>query len=380
MRIVATLMIRDEVDIVAAMLEHHISQGVDLIIATDNGSVDGTTAVLEAYAELGLVELHHDPVHRKQQHALVTGMAQRAFTEHGADWVLNIDADEFFLARDRSLTVRDALEKIPLDLGAFTAEVTNLVGAPAQRGSGIDRLIWRDQRPEEALRAVGVFAHPTPNAVHRGDAEVVVAQGNHFVSIASNGQPDPAFELEVLHLPWRSWEQTELKVVNSGRAYESSPDLRPSRNHHGMADYRRYKGGRLRYHYLLRLPTDEQIELGARSGDFVAETGLRDSLHQLVETARRPDLLRASLDSSHDDIVPDDEHVLATEIASMFIALEAERTEEELATLEANAEISSLRKQLANAPKYGRGRRLTRRIRNKAGRMARSARRRVTGD
>jgi hypothetical protein len=147
-----------------------------------------------------------------------------------------------------------------------------------------------------------------------------------------------------------------------------------------MADYRRYKGGRLRYHYLLRLPTEAQIELGALSGDFVAETGLRDSLHQLVDTALCPDLLRASLDSSFDDVVPDDEHAQAIEIASMFIALEAERTEEELATLEANAEVSSLRKELANAPRLGKGRRLSRRIRNKAGRLARSARRRVAGD
>src|SRR5206468_4992274 len=61
MRLVVTLMVRDEVDIIAAMIEHHLAQGADLIIATDNGSVDGTTDVLQRYADQGVLELHHDP-------------------------------------------------------------------------------------------------------------------------------------------------------------------------------------------------------------------------------------------------------------------------------------------------------------------------------
>ena len=111
MRIIATMMVRDEIDIVAAMVEHHLAQRVDLLIVTDNGSVDGTTDVLEAYAGTGLLELHHDPVHRKQQSQVVTGMARRARTVHRADWVLNLDADEFLVPLDRSSSVRECLEQ-----------------------------------------------------------------------------------------------------------------------------------------------------------------------------------------------------------------------------------------------------------------------------
>ena len=146
MKFVVTVMVRDEVDIIAAMVEHHLAQGADLIIATDNGSVDGTTEVLQRYADLGVLELHHDPVFRKQQHAVVTGMARRASTEYGADWVINADADEFWVPCDSRLTLRSALEAIPLSLAAFTVPVTNLVGPPAMRGSGVDRLLWRDRR------------------------------------------------------------------------------------------------------------------------------------------------------------------------------------------------------------------------------------------
>lgn len=327
MKFIVTVMVRDEVDIIALMIEHHLAQGADLIIATDNGSVDGTTEVLQDYADLGVLELHHDPVFRKQQHAVVTGMARRAFTAHNADWVINADADEFWVPYDRRLTLRTALEAIPSSLDAFTVPVTNLVGPPAMRGSGIDRLLWRDQRTPGQLQAIGIFAQPTADAVHRGDPDIVVSQGNHFVSLKSDGQPDDAFALEVLHLPWRSLEQYERRVVNTGRSYEANPDLRPSRNHHGMADYRRQLAGRLRYAFLVRLPLQQDLVAGASDGAFVYDVWLRDHLHALADRALLPDLVARCLDASQDEPIDPAEHERDANLGRLFVALEQERDE-----------------------------------------------------
>jgi len=325
MRFVVTVMVRDEVDVIAAFVEHHLAQGADLIIATDNGSVDGTTDVLQRYADLGVLELHHDPVFRKQQHAVVTAMARRAATEHGADWVINADADEFWVPCDKRLTLRSALEQIPTALGAFTVPVTNLVGPPAMRGSGIDRSLWRDRRTPEQLHAIGIYAQPTDDAVHRGDPDVVVAQGNHFVSLNSTGQPDDAVALEVLHLPWRSWLQYEQRVINTGRSYEANPDLHPSKNHHGMADYRRQLAGRLLYAFLVRLPMQQDLVGGDANGSFVYDAWLRDHLHALVDRALLPDLLARCLDASNDEPIDPAEHERAATLGRLFVGLERER-------------------------------------------------------
>lgn len=328
MRFVVTVMVRDEVDVIAGMIEHTLAQGPDLIIVTDNGSVDGTTDVLNRYASLGLIELHHDPVHRKQQGTVVTGMARRARTEHAADWVINADADEFWVPADPSLTLREALERIPLSLNAFTAPVTNLVGQPAQRGSGFSRLVWRDLRTDEQLQQIGIHAQPTPNAVHRGEPDVVVAQGNHFVNIESNGQPDPEVALEVLHVPWRSWSQFEQKVLHAGRAYEESPDLRPSRNHHGMKDYRRALAGRLLPAYLQRQPSLADLEIGAQAGWFRRDEWLNEHLRSLVPVARCADLLEPLLDDRHDEPFAEDIIEEQSRLGRQFLELELERDAE----------------------------------------------------
>lgn len=309
MRLIGTLMVRDEIDIVAAMVEHHLDQGLDLLVVTDNGSVDGTVEVLEAYARDGRVELHHDPVHRKQQHSVVTSMARRARTQHRADWVVNLDADEFVVPLARSMTVREALEGTPLHLNAFEVPVHNLVGPPAWSGSGVGRLRWRDQRPVSDLEAVGIHAHPTPNAIHRGECDVVVRQGNHFVSLRSNGQPPAEVSMEVLHLPWRSWAQLERKVVNAGLAYESNPDLRPSPRHHGMRDYRRHQAGYLQQAYLARTPAEADLEAGEQLGHYRRDDWLGGHLQRLLGRALRPELLSSVVDPAHDHPVPAEEHV-----------------------------------------------------------------------
>ncbi|WP_086684330.1 glycosyltransferase family 2 protein [Amycolatopsis pretoriensis] len=154
MRIVMTLLVRDEADIVAATVEHHLAAGMDFIVATDNGSVDGTTEILERYRDAGVLELWHEPGRDYEQARWVTAMARRAAESHGADWVINGDADEFLwpgAATDVDRTaIADALAAVDSRCGTVEMVRDNLVADPPAAARGPRRTscatLWRCRR------------------------------------------------------------------------------------------------------------------------------------------------------------------------------------------------------------------------------------------
>ena len=94
MTLVLTLLCRDEADILEPMLRFHLERGVDPIIATDNGSVDGSLEILQRLNGAdgcGCCRNRNTPMTRRW----VTRMARMA-AELGAEWVIHSDADEFW--------------------------------------------------------------------------------------------------------------------------------------------------------------------------------------------------------------------------------------------------------------------------------------------
>lgn len=289
--IILTLMVRDEVDIIAAMIEHHLAQGVDHIIVTDNASVDGTREILAKYEALGVLELHDDLRHEKQQAEVVTKMARKAAEELGASWVINADADEFWVPVDRSRTLAEVLRELPDDIESLRIPVKNVLASATETGPVLGGLAWRDERDEEALRAVGLHAQPTPNMLVRGVPGLEIAQGNHFSNLPVTEEAPEGLGIEVLHVPFRSWERYETRVVNTGESYLKSPHLKPSPRHHGMRDFRWLKAGVLTPFYVARFPEPGATE----PAGFVRDTWLTEHLTELVATAKIPDELEKLL-------------------------------------------------------------------------------------
>lgn len=57
MKLIMTLLVRDEEDILAHNIEYHLGNGVDFVIATDNLSTDRTRDILEEFRRAG--QLHY---------------------------------------------------------------------------------------------------------------------------------------------------------------------------------------------------------------------------------------------------------------------------------------------------------------------------------
>ena len=81
MKLVMTLLARDEADVVGANVDFHLNAGVDFVVATDNRSQDGTTDILEAYARGRQLHLIREEGEYLQQAEWVTRMARLAVDE-----------------------------------------------------------------------------------------------------------------------------------------------------------------------------------------------------------------------------------------------------------------------------------------------------------
>ncbi len=155
MRVAMTLVVRDEVDLVGDWLRYHLARGIDQVIVTDHRSVDGTSEVLAEHARDGRVRVIREEAPDMRQAEWVTRMARLAATEHGADWVINSDADEFWWPRDGG--AHELLGAVPRALrrrpGALAA-----VRPAARRADVVRRADDRPLPPRPGLR------EPVPRA------------------------------------------------------------------------------------------------------------------------------------------------------------------------------------------------------------------------
>jgi Glycosyl transferase family 2 len=217
MKLIMTLLVRDEEDIVRANIEYHLAQGVDFFIATDNRSVDSTASILKSFEARGLLRYIFEGDDDYSQHAWVTKMARMAFTEYGADWVINNDADEFWWPMAGSL--HEALAALPPNINTVLAQRHNFVAVEQSARPFFDRMIYRNRV------SLNLFGDPLPPKItHRGCASVTVGQGNHEVG-GMGSMHTAESVVEILHFPIRSYAQIENKISKGGAAYERNQSL-----------------------------------------------------------------------------------------------------------------------------------------------------------
>ncbi len=222
MRIVMTLLVRDEQDIIRANIEYHLAQGVDFFIATDNRSVDATAHILREYEARGLLHYIFEGSDDYNQHAWVTRMARMAFSDYGADWVINNDADEFWWPMTSSL--KETFGQIPSEINVLQASRHNFVAVAESPQPFWARMIFREKK---SLNSLG---RPLPPKVaHRGSTSVKVDQGNHSVQGLGDLRTNEGL-IEILHYPIRSYRQIVNKIAKGGAACERNPALPASTN------------------------------------------------------------------------------------------------------------------------------------------------------
>ena len=263
-----TLLVRDEQDIIVANLEHHLAQGVDHVVVTDNLSVDGTRDLLEPYRRAGVVSVLDEPADDYAQAVWVTRMAQLAAVDLQADWVINNDADEFWWPRAGSLAT--TLADTEPEVGVLVAHRSNFVPVEPGPADVLERMVYRQ------VHSTNPLGQPLPPKVcHRASPAVQVAQGNHAVHGVTGTADDR--RIEVLHFPVRSYAQLENKIRLGGQAYRRNTALPATVGATWRRLLERWEDGGLPGHYAEQALTPEQADRDVAGGTLVLDTRLRDA-------------------------------------------------------------------------------------------------------
>lgn len=271
-----TLLVRDEADILDAQLAFHLNAGVDFVIATDHRSDDGTTEILERYANEGWVHLLREESSGFRQAEWASRMAQLAATDFGADWVINADADEFWWPRGGSL--KDILECVPPRFGIVRCFERHFAPRPSEHGHFAERMTVRvtpyarQTGPEDPFQMA-------MQVIHRADPFVTLMQGNHDVTSGGLLTLRGWYPFEVLHFPLRTCEQSRRKFEHKRRATQVEPT---AVGLHMLSAGRAIEEGRFDEWYSRYVVDETTLAQGLVDDALAIDTRLRDALRRLA--------------------------------------------------------------------------------------------------
>lgn len=232
MRVAALMMVRNEADIISVNIRYHDSIGVTDFFIVDNGSSDRTPKILSRLARdfSGLKWTRDDgPYH---QSMITTGLAQEAHST-GVDWVVPIDADEFWFCGEsglpRVLSVCNAAA-LKVELATFVQhrEVTKL------REDNLLSMTRRIRVPkaypdtwrlvQSGQVAFVEMAYP-PKWISRSSANISIGIGNHAID-GIDGSRISTDEIQCFHAPLRARAVLHAKAELGRRLRElgSSPE------------------------------------------------------------------------------------------------------------------------------------------------------------
>jgi glycosyltransferase involved in cell wall biosynthesis len=287
------LVARNEADIIRTNVLYHLSLGLDRLLVVDNGSSDGTDRVLRELGKDPRVRWTRDEGLFYHGH-IATELAREAYRE-GADWVVPIDADEFWHAPGGNF--RGVLEES--EAGALRARLLNFFQRREQRESAPDALLYMTRRIREPvvtergnrkLARELVESHKISKLeielkkwVSRPTADIEIVFGNHKVEGVA-GLKRESHEIVCLHAPIRSRARLDGKAEVGERSEETGSD--PNQGWHVKRWRRLRDEGRLEQEWAASSYSGEFLDVYGVRRKTVFDPTLRDAVAPFLENSR----------------------------------------------------------------------------------------------
>lgn len=247
--IIATLLVKNDSDILVQSIEHQLNNNVDALIVTENNATSKTRSILDSYAPYILTRIQ-EPEEAYYQTKWVSRMA-RVAADYKPDWIIHCDADELW----HNLK---CLAQVSEDVVAVKTQIWRNYLPYSADEFRLERAVFYETPTERSWFGLGMQAKH--KIIHRPNHDIEISQGNHQITGSSDL---PIVDVVIHHYPIRTFVQFEQKVMQGGKAYELT-DFPEYVGRHWRRWYKDYLAGNLRETFDKYIITPANIERAIR--------------------------------------------------------------------------------------------------------------------
>lgn len=219
-KLIMTLVVRNEEDILEKNIRFHSAMGVDGFIVVNHKSTDKTSDILEKLKNENIVlDVLEKNSPNHQHHKWVNEMIKLAQKKYKADWVINADADEFYYSKD--LDLKKSIYKYS-KAGVNALWLDSTMVFPEDVENFWENKFWCVKRLQNFEyeknsffkdKKYGDFCtkEVCPKIIHATKGFISTTDGNHYVKMTKLKQV-PCSEIVLYHYHVRSYKGFEGKI------------------------------------------------------------------------------------------------------------------------------------------------------------------------
>lgn len=223
-KIFGVILVKNEEDIIDLNINFHKNLGIDGFIVTDNGSTDKTYTILKDLLNKKIInELIYEPSCTYTQDIFVDRMIQLAISKYHADYVLSIDADEFWYPKSKNFHN---------ELSEFQGNLmyVNLHNVIDENNS----VFWKNNKIlkdnvdfktlEYILNRNGLcqynqFSRQIPKVIIRAKDYIKISMGNHDAQMIASHLKIITNDIMIYHYCSRGLNRFKNKFIDGGKAF-----------------------------------------------------------------------------------------------------------------------------------------------------------------
>lgn len=287
MKLVMTLLVRDEADIIELNVAYHMKYGVDHFIVIDNGSTDGTFEILGNISRNANVTVLSEPLQNFDQSTWMTKAAILARERFGADWIIHNDADEFW--RSPSGNLKDQLSNTAAHI--LHCKRLNMIlplNTLPNKGFSPENFIYHVAAPIDYDVPKNILTDKSPcpyfyrnlpgKVLTRAQNFEVVGQGNHDASYSVEVKREDS-DIVIFHYPIRSVGQFQSKIENGGKAYMANHEFSEKVGWHWRRWYNMLQTDGIGAALADALPDEERFARELRDGTLIEDRRMQFALN-----------------------------------------------------------------------------------------------------